>query len=937
MRTNLTECGIRYMSNPELSWIYGYNGTTRGIPRNFSTQATFEGCEALCGHGTDFYPWATSSATITTWILPVIGMILQAPFESNAFRRTMLAILRWLGSPMSSLSYILWNIKVSGKCALIVDMSVPYDNSVPNKESDFAHIRDSFYLLMTMNQYTMNDRASSRKSSEGLLRIVLFSRDLRLRNSKLSLKQTREKLAEELREGRKRGVVPVFVSTMWFLFALAISIQSAFGFLGENTTAHDLALGFLLSWLPVLILGGIVDRNPVAAEDVRRKLNKLVDHVRESLLNDELRNEFIRSFEGQAEFPRLEAWVKEVYDDCEYMTKFFTAFAGQGRLPWHYGAAHPILSDIEPYVASKGRNWLDNEEEARTNLVLGLENRGLIWFDFRELWQILASIGIVTFTIAGAFVISFFTPTVGLGCRSGGYLIFTCISFGLLVCELLVWWASSPPQPEEPQLTKLLSRTRTRLESNASFVRAGRTSKKLSHRTYQMILATRDFIESWMVRIVIGLINILPLHNKEDRCRRIRESIIGRFGTIHNYTLKEWTRYFFFIPVELVNTTWLCYIVFAQTSGSYHNCRCSTSMWGGGGGYIDFKQSIVTNTPWVHLYWIGGTVLGCTTMGLSMVYIVIEWCLQSHLSTENYSKAQRGLQRTRLYRRITFPIRIVTRYIGDTTFDAFCWLCAKLNVKYKHERFLLWTYKTTYWYRPPYSGARNSPRPPNDYQSQPGPRPSTDASAPFLGSPFAQTTSPTITRSHELQPYMYGSPDPGIGPSSPPTQYRRKSSEISVQQHSQSFPRFSTEMRERATSDSSQVPLIQTPKEAQGSFIIPRKPSGGLSVGLGISTPVSQSPTRPSMDSAISAISPTEKRGRRSEEYLSPTDIQRRPSSEELLQPPLHRPTYARQTTDERSGRGSSEERERTRRGVTWAPEERETRNFLPSQGPRYS
>jgi hypothetical protein len=73
---------------------------------------------AICGTAPDWYPWSTSSNTITTWVLPIIGTLLQAPFESNAFWRTFKASCRWLGSPMASLAYILWNIKVSGKCAL---------------------------------------------------------------------------------------------------------------------------------------------------------------------------------------------------------------------------------------------------------------------------------------------------------------------------------------------------------------------------------------------------------------------------------------------------------------------------------------------------------------------------------------------------------------------------------------------------------------------------------------------------------------------------------------------------------------------------------------------------------------------------------------------------------------------------------------------------
>lgn len=52
---------------------------------------------------------------------------------------------------MASLSYVLWNIKVTSKCALMVDMATMYDE-VPDQGSQFAQIRDSFYILSVMNQ-----------------------------------------------------------------------------------------------------------------------------------------------------------------------------------------------------------------------------------------------------------------------------------------------------------------------------------------------------------------------------------------------------------------------------------------------------------------------------------------------------------------------------------------------------------------------------------------------------------------------------------------------------------------------------------------------------------------------------------------------------------------------------------------------------------------
>lgn len=207
-RISFDDCAIRFRDNATLQTLWGWNGTIVGIERNRTTQISRDGCYQVCGHGMDNYPWKDVSGTLTTWILPVMGTLLQAPFESNATRRTLLAITRWVGSPIASLSYVLWNIKVSAKAALMVDMAVKY-NETPELESDFGSMRDSMYLLLAMNQYTLKDEVvSSSKEAEGLLRIVLFSKDLKLTDTKKTLRQMRRILARELREMRRRGAVP---------------------------------------------------------------------------------------------------------------------------------------------------------------------------------------------------------------------------------------------------------------------------------------------------------------------------------------------------------------------------------------------------------------------------------------------------------------------------------------------------------------------------------------------------------------------------------------------------------------------------------------------------------------------------------------------------------------------------------------------------------
>lgn len=89
-------------------------------------------------------------------------------------------------------------------------------------------MRDSFYLLSVMNQYTIK-HVMPTEGAEKLLRIALFSDSLQLEvveDESRSLVKRRRKMARSIREARKKGVVPVFISLLWFLFSLAISIQA---------------------------------------------------------------------------------------------------------------------------------------------------------------------------------------------------------------------------------------------------------------------------------------------------------------------------------------------------------------------------------------------------------------------------------------------------------------------------------------------------------------------------------------------------------------------------------------------------------------------------------------------------------------------------------------------------------------------------------------
>ncbi|KIW02554.1 uncharacterized protein PV09_06009 [Verruconis gallopava] len=666
MAPNFKQCAADYLAQPP-NPMYMWKGPVKVIPPNPATQISYQGCLALCGHGIDWYGWDQASQTITTWILPIVGILLQAPFESNAFWQTVLAIARWVGSPMSSLSYTLWNISVSGKCALMVDMAVGYRPLFASTQEteDFNNIRDSFYILMVMNQFEAKPLPHMKREAEGLLRIVLFSKDLRLieYEGRTQIKQKnlaakRQDLAEALRRRRRRGVVPVFVSTLWFLFSLALSIQSAFGLVGENATAHDLALGLLLSWLPILVLCSIVDRNPLSADDVQSKLNALISLVCRSLQDKAIVDEYIQSYCTGQDADEMRQRVRDIVGCIHHLDNgnFFVRFAGQGRVRWHYGVAHPILSDLENvWIANHGRDWMRNEFEARNKLVLGSTDRGLFWFDWRQLWHITSAVIIVAGSSLGAYILSYYTPTVGLGCRSLGYLVFSVISLGLLILEFIIWrWTSEEREEYNAQRPPRERRVTFDVLGGERVRRASMFTVKQTGRWLEGPVDTiEQLLKVWIPRIFSSTY----IGDRRHRREYLQRSVDHTFQQMRHWSARQWWNVLFFIPAELINTGWLCKIVLSQTFGAYQNCWCQTSQYSPGGGYMDLSMVLNAQLKYVMWSWVTGTVISGTILSAGLAYVVTEWCLQSHLSTLDRDAAREGLQRTRAFRRYTYYAR----------------------------------------------------------------------------------------------------------------------------------------------------------------------------------------------------------------------------------------------------------------------------------------
>lgn len=215
-----TSCLAEFLTNRTLAEQYAFNGTV-WRPDPHGVYITKQGCKNVCGTHPELHDWNDSSQAITTWVLPMLGMLLSAPFVSNEFRNTMRATFRWTGSSIMSLKQVFCSLELNSNCCRWLDMSVKFQD-YPGQDSRFGKMRDSLYLLSLLNQYTFDGKT---EEDMRILRIALFS-DVPPPNQDKSLANMRFELAKVLRDTRQRGVVTALISSLWFLFGVGITIEA---------------------------------------------------------------------------------------------------------------------------------------------------------------------------------------------------------------------------------------------------------------------------------------------------------------------------------------------------------------------------------------------------------------------------------------------------------------------------------------------------------------------------------------------------------------------------------------------------------------------------------------------------------------------------------------------------------------------------------------
>ncbi|MCJ1258384.1 hypothetical protein MMC24_006217, partial [Lignoscripta atroalba] len=408
-----------------------------GTDFNQTIHVTYDLCSAKCGSKIYFYNWGQASTILMTWSFPILSLAVTASYVSNDSSGTLWASARWFGSPLSALTQTFLSLQAGGKCASIVRLAMEHGVAL-EEGSDFDEIRDSFYLLGAMNQFTVNE-AISRLEADSLIRTALFSQKLKRdeEGGELDLVVERKILASKIRRMRRKGVVQVLITMALFLIAFGISLENAFE---TGSSLRGLDFGIFATWLPTLLVSGVIDINLTSTDSPQEELNRFVRLVHSALLwqqRQASKKEIIAekvattsihpAASSQASYSPTSitalAATATTRPTGRACTNFFYKFAGQGRLPFHTGSTSPLLTTLLalPSIPFTRSGWLN----ASTKSVLqragaAATNPAPPFSIFSCSFLIASALAVAIFgsSVAGTIVYHFYQPPVGMTCMS---------------------------------------------------------------------------------------------------------------------------------------------------------------------------------------------------------------------------------------------------------------------------------------------------------------------------------------------------------------------------------------------------------------------------------------------------------------------------------------------------------------------------------------
>ncbi|KAF9458558.1 hypothetical protein BDZ94DRAFT_1270343 [Collybia nuda] len=392
-----------------------------------ATAITYDLCVRACGSDPEGFRWPVFSQQFSSWLLPWLALVSQLPFGSQDKLDNLVSMLLTLGSPTLA-AYSLALTALNGRWIAQLFASHTYPNA-----------KNALKVLSSLQQSPL-----SVTSSDGLLASLII------------LPQNDDWWSELLiwLDYTHTWSIAAVTSISWVVIAYIFTVINSFaGDITESINANGEGVGSLWLWLLPIVTGWLQISpkcESTRLRDAIKRANEIsfvaTDHDGPVLTYSRSGQHAISLYNSAWEDPvrRDELCTAPIYNYSRFLPwvqaveKVSEVFRIASIRAQHHQSVDPevdwekqgklsgplapnrvgTLRQVKAYCES-----LDDEEAPRQTQSRWGRN---IWS--RVFLASLLALLLQWGTTGAAIIVVWFTPTSGLGCRSGAYILYGCLS-----------------------------------------------------------------------------------------------------------------------------------------------------------------------------------------------------------------------------------------------------------------------------------------------------------------------------------------------------------------------------------------------------------------------------------------------------------------------------------------------------------------------------
>ncbi|KDQ58268.1 hypothetical protein JAAARDRAFT_155966 [Jaapia argillacea MUCL 33604] len=413
------------VNNGTWGTIGGTDNHGNPVPIGEATGITYALCKTACGVGPEKFTWSSFSPQFSAWLLPYLALVSQIPFGTGNKWSNFVSVLLTVGSPT-----------LAAYCLALTVLNTRWAIS-RFQDISFPNAKNAAFILTALQQSC-----------------IYITPDHSLLASLIILEENDDwwrRLAKALNY-TSSWTIATAVSVVWVVIAFIFTLVDSFTGIwnmGDPVALFGQGVGFLWLWLLPLVIGW-------------QQLSPICDPIRVGEEVDKINAEaFVATESGGVVkavtlVERRAIAVTEPQDEPFPNRRHRRSICHDARLsatPFYYArvfAWFHAVEDVAVAFSAASRNTLEfcpddessheygSRKYKRTGSAAELTESCRPWEDgeFSSLTglyhrMLIASglaIGLQWGTTGAAIVVVYLTPTVGLGCQSGAYLLYGLLS-----------------------------------------------------------------------------------------------------------------------------------------------------------------------------------------------------------------------------------------------------------------------------------------------------------------------------------------------------------------------------------------------------------------------------------------------------------------------------------------------------------------------------